>query len=80
MSRGVTPCGMICKRCAFECGMGKQDINPFIAGTGFIRQILTYKDGPCTETITIFIMVVDPLTYIQMKITKTFMMILIILA
>ena len=35
-------------------------VNPFSAGTVFIRQILTYKDGPRAERITIFIKAVDP--------------------
>ena len=29
-------------------------------GTVFIRQIVTYKDGPHTERIKIFIMAIDP--------------------
>ena len=35
-------------------------INSFHAGTVFIRQNLTYKDGPGTEIIKIFLAVVDP--------------------
>ena len=35
-------------------------INPFSAGTVFIRQILTYKDGPRTKKYKIFLVVVDP--------------------
>ena len=44
------------------CGLFYQsrDINPFSAGTDFIRQNLTYKVGPHTERIEIFILAVDP--------------------
>ena len=35
-------------------------VNPFSAGTVFIRQNLTYKKGPSTERIKLFIMAVDP--------------------
>ena len=41
-------------------GAGYIFVNPFNTGTVFIRQIMTYKDGPRTERITIFILVVDP--------------------
>ena len=34
--------------------------NPFSVGTVFIRQILTYKDGPRAESINIFVMAVNP--------------------
>ena len=54
-------------------------VNPFNAGTVFIRQILTYKDGLRAERNEIFI--IWPYTYnigIEMKwkeLTKTFIMI-----
>ena len=57
----------------------KSDVNPFspwIVVCG--RQILTYKDGPCSERIKIFIITVDPNISIHMKrkeLTKIFMMI-----
>ena len=50
---------------------------PFSTGTICTRLILTSKDGPCTERMTIIIMVVGN-SGIQMKwkeLTKTFMMI-----
>ena len=31
-----------------------KDFNYFSAGTVFIRQIITYKDGPRTERLTIY--------------------------
>ena len=39
---------------------GGQSVNPFSAGTVFIRRNLTYKDGLCAERIKIFMMALDP--------------------
>ena len=35
-------------------------VNPFSVGTVFIRQTLTYKDGPHTGRMKIFLIAVDP--------------------
>ena len=40
----------------FDCSA--EDLNLYSAGTVFIRQSLTYKDGPDTERIKTFLMVV----------------------
>ena len=37
-----------------------EDLNPFSAGTVFIRQILTYKYDPHINIIKLFLTVVDP--------------------
>ena len=52
-------------------------VSPFSGETVFIHQILTYKDGPHTERIEIFLIAIDNID-IQMKqkeLTKTVMMI-----
>ena len=68
--------------------MYNKHINPFSAGTVFIRyksdvcrrQILSSKDGPRAERTNIFLMVLDPMHIVGIQInrrelTKTFMMI-----
>ena len=53
--------------------MGMAKINPFSAGTVFIRLNLTYKNVPRTERIKIFIMAYTHNICIQMnrdKLTK----------